>query len=84
MFVAFNYMVEVYEGFHYSVDMWMGAFMVNFICRTLGPSEQTDNSEVVVARNIDMASDTLRCDKILHSSLGGLHSSGRDHSTGHG
>ncbi|KAL3907826.1 MAG: hypothetical protein SGARI_003349 [Bacillariaceae sp.] len=24
MFVAFDYMVEVYEGFHYSVDMWLG------------------------------------------------------------
>ncbi|KAG7358509.1 PAP2 superfamily protein [Nitzschia inconspicua] len=41
MFVAMDYMVEVYEGFHYSVDMWLGAVMVNFIWRTLAPIESS-------------------------------------------
>ena len=50
MFVAFDYMVEVYEGFHYSVDMWLGAVMVNFIWRTLAPIEESESNEAVVAR----------------------------------
>jgi hypothetical protein len=41
MFVALDYMVEVYEGFHYSVDMWLGAIMVSFIWRTLAPIENS-------------------------------------------
>jgi hypothetical protein len=41
MFVAMDYMVEVYEGFHYSVDMWLGAIMVSFIWRTLAPIENS-------------------------------------------
>ena len=44
MFVAMDYMVEVYEGFHYSVDMWLGAVIVNFIWTTLAPLEQEDNT----------------------------------------
>jgi hypothetical protein len=45
MFVAMDYMVEVYEGFHYSVDMWLGAVIVNFIWTTLAPLEHEDNSD---------------------------------------
>lgn len=45
MFVAMDYMVEVYEGFHYSVDMWLGAIMVNFIWRTLSPIEDSHAAE---------------------------------------
>jgi hypothetical protein len=41
MFVAMDYMVEVYEGFHYSVDMWLGAVMVSFIWRILAPIENS-------------------------------------------
>lgn len=40
-FVAMDYMVEVYEGFHYSVDMWLGAVLVNFIWTVLAPLEDS-------------------------------------------
>jgi hypothetical protein len=67
MFVAFDYMVEVYEGFHYSVDMWLGAVMVNFIWRSLAPIEQTDNSEVVVARKFLTIQQATLSDVIKYS-----------------
>ena len=37
--VAMDYMIEVYEGFHYSVDMWLGAVFVNLIWTVLAPIE---------------------------------------------
>ena len=40
MLVAMDYMVEIYEGFHYSVDMWLGALLVNFIWAVLAPIEE--------------------------------------------
>mmetsp|Transcript_3157 Transcript_3157/g.7216 ORF Transcript_3157/g.7216 Transcript_3157/m.7216 type:complete len:530 (+) Transcript_3157:198-1787(+) len=43
-FVAMDYMVEVYEGFHYSVDMWLGAVLVNFIWTVLAPLEESSSS----------------------------------------
>ncbi|CAJ1966794.1 unnamed protein product [Cylindrotheca closterium] len=43
MFVTMDYMVEVYEGFHYSVDMWLGAILVNFIWNTLASVENSAN-----------------------------------------
>jgi hypothetical protein len=67
MFVAFDYMVEVYEGFHYSVDMWLGAVMVNFIWRSLAPIEQTDKSEVVVARKFLTIQQATLSDVIKYS-----------------
>lgn len=50
MFVAMDYMVEVYEGFHYSVDMWLGALLVNFIWRTLLPIEQSRQAETMTVK----------------------------------
>jgi hypothetical protein len=44
--VAIDYMVEVYEGFHYSVDMWLGAILVNFIWHTLGGIEERSAHEM--------------------------------------
>lgn len=49
MFVAFDYMVEIYEGFHYSVDMWLGAILVNFIWTVLAPLEKPTNQEHGIA-----------------------------------
>ena len=43
MFVAMDYMVEIYEGFHYSVDMWLGAVLVNLIWTALEPVEKAGN-----------------------------------------
>mmetsp|Transcript_11782 Transcript_11782/g.27578 ORF Transcript_11782/g.27578 Transcript_11782/m.27578 type:complete len:356 (+) Transcript_11782:2-1069(+) len=39
MSVTLDYFVEIYEGFHYSVDMFLGAMLVNFLWNTLSPLE---------------------------------------------
>ena len=39
MFITMDYLVEIYEGFHYSVDMFLGAMLVNFIWSVLSPLE---------------------------------------------
>jgi PAP2 superfamily C-terminal len=43
--VALDYAVEIYEGFHYSVDMWLGMVLVSLLWRVLKPLEGvTDNA----------------------------------------
>lgn len=37
--LAFDYLVEVYQGYHYSVDMWMGAVITSLIFRSLATVE---------------------------------------------
>jgi PAP2 superfamily C-terminal len=37
--LALDFCVEVYEGFHYSVDMWLGCVLVCLIWRVLQPLE---------------------------------------------
>ena len=37
--VALDYAVEIYEGFHYSVDMWLGCLLVCLVWRVLAPVE---------------------------------------------
>jgi PAP2 superfamily C-terminal len=37
--LALDFAVEVYEGFHYSVDMWLGCVLVCLIWRVLQPLE---------------------------------------------
>jgi len=44
--VAIDYMIEVYEGFHYSVDMWLGAVLVNLIWHSLAGVEQKSAQEL--------------------------------------
>ena len=44
MLVIFDYMIEVYEGFHYSVDMFLGGVIVNFIWNTLAFIEMNDST----------------------------------------
>jgi hypothetical protein len=34
-----DYCVEIYEGFHYSVDMWLGMVLVSLIWRAMQPVE---------------------------------------------
>lgn len=50
MLVAVDYMVEIYEGFHYSVDMWLGAILVNFIWTALAPIEQITDPSTTLLR----------------------------------
>jgi hypothetical protein len=37
--VVLDYAVEIYEGFHYSVDMWLGLVLVVLLWRVLRPLE---------------------------------------------
>jgi len=36
MLLIMDYSVEIYEGFHYSVDMWMGLVLVTLLWRVFG------------------------------------------------
>eukprot|EP00521_Asterionellopsis_glacialis_P019040 CAMPEP_0195326626 /NCGR_PEP_ID=MMETSP0708-20121125/9808_1 /TAXON_ID=33640 /ORGANISM="Asterionellopsis glacialis, Strain CCMP134" /LENGTH=154 /DNA_ID=CAMNT_0040394257 /DNA_START=127 /DNA_END=588 /DNA_ORIENTATION=+ len=45
--VAMDYSIEVYEGFHYSVDMWMGALLTSLLWRIYVTLEQDDQDEQV-------------------------------------
>jgi hypothetical protein len=68
MFVAMDYMVEVYEGFHYSVDMWLGAVLVNFIWTVLAPLEDpTRQQQGVAARKFYPMTESTRSDLIKYS-----------------
>jgi len=42
--VALDYMAEIYEGFHYSVDMWLGMILVALLWRVLAPIEAVDKT----------------------------------------
>jgi len=41
--LAFDFAVEIYEGFHYSVDMWLGMVLVSLLWRVLGDYEDSLN-----------------------------------------
>ncbi|CAB9500692.1 expressed unknown protein [Seminavis robusta] len=40
--LAMDYAVEIYEGFHYSVDMWMGAILCGLLWRVWKPVEDNN------------------------------------------
>ena len=67
--VAVDYIVEVYEGFHYSVDMWLGAIIVNFIWTVLAPIEEASAREQkgMPAREFFALGDASRADWIKFS-----------------
>lgn len=69
MFIAIDYMVEIYEGFHYSVDMWLGAILVNFIWNTLAPIENSAAQEVgsAPARSFHPFSEATRHDWFIYA-----------------
>lgn len=50
MFVTLDYFVEIYEGFHYSVDMFLGALLVNFIWSVLSPLEDAGEGNQAIAQ----------------------------------
>lgn len=43
LLVAIDFLIEIYEGFHYSVDMWMGALIGTMMWRIMSPLENIDN-----------------------------------------
>lgn len=51
--LGMDYLIEVYEGFHYSVDMWMGAVLVTLLWMVLKPIED-NNTERNAATFQDM------------------------------
>ena len=68
-FVAMDYMVEVYEGFHYSVDMWLGAVLVNFIWTVLAPLEESPpavKEELVAAKKFYPLNESTVSDMIWY------------------
>merc|ERR1711935_1286006 len=48
MFLTMDYFVEIYEGFHYSVDMFLGAMVVNFLWCVLSPLEDAGKGDQAV------------------------------------
>jgi PAP2 superfamily C-terminal len=44
--VVLDYAVEIYEGFHYSVDMWLGMVLVTLLWKVLYPVEGVANDVV--------------------------------------
>lgn len=67
MFVVMDYMVEVYEGFHYSVDMFLGALMVNFVWALLAPLEASGQlDQAVTAKVFYPLHETNRLDLIQY------------------
>ena len=61
--VAFDYLLEIYEGFHYSVDMWLGMVLVCLLWRVLEPVEDMNTNSTTPAMekkesNKDTASST--------------------------
>jgi hypothetical protein len=43
--VVLDYAVEIYEGYHYSVDMWLGIVLVSLLWRVLEPFEGISRRE---------------------------------------
>lgn len=67
--VAIDYMVEVYEGFHYSVDMWLGAILVNFIWKSLAGIEESSASDLQqqVAKRFYGLAEASRADWVKYT-----------------
>jgi hypothetical protein len=41
--VFLDYCIEIYEGFHYAVDMWLGMVLVVLLWNALAPLEESDH-----------------------------------------
>jgi len=64
MFVTMDYFVEIYEGFHYSVDMLLGLIIVNFLWSVLSSLEDAgkDDQAVVAQRKFHNLQDSTSSD----------------------
>lgn len=66
--LAMDFMIEVYEGFHYSVDMWMGALFTVMLWRILAPIEDAmAPPDGVQKREFYALSDTSAHDVVMHA-----------------
>ncbi|OEU18612.1 hypothetical protein FRACYDRAFT_236889 [Fragilariopsis cylindrus CCMP1102] len=70
MFIALDYGVEIYEGFHYSVDMVLGAILVNLLFAVLAPLEeatgQMNQASLVEKRKFHRIQDSTYSDIIMY------------------
>lgn len=53
--LTIDFLIEVYEGFHYSVDMWLGALIALLLWRIMSPLEKID-SEAEPAKLLPLSS----------------------------
>lgn len=67
MFITMDYFVEIYEGFHYSVDMFLGAMFVNFIWSVLSPLEEKKSDEVEAQRKFKNLNDSTSSDVVAYT-----------------
>jgi hypothetical protein len=65
--LAMDFMIEVYEGFHYSVDMWMGALFTVMLWRILAPLEAASEGDAVYVREFHPLSDISAQDAIMYA-----------------
>lgn len=64
--LAIDFSLEVYEGFHYSVDMWLGALIGAMMWRILAPLENID-SQVGVAKKLKPLSSATTSDVLAYA-----------------
>jgi hypothetical protein len=63
-----DFMIEVYEGFHYSVDMWMGAIFTVMLWRILAPIEAYGDDDCVMEkREFEKLSQTTSQDAMMYA-----------------
>lgn len=68
MFVTMDYFVEIYEGFHYSVDMFLGAMLVNFLWAVLSPLEDAGkDDQAAMQRQFRNLQDSTSSDILRYS-----------------
>jgi hypothetical protein len=60
--LVFDYLIEVYQGYHYSVDMWMGGLVTSLIFCSLAWVEPADGEERGTAptKSLPLRSSSLR------------------------
>jgi PAP2 superfamily C-terminal len=64
--LAIDFCLEVYEGFHYSVDMWLGALIGSMMWRILSPLEKVD-SHVQAAKTLKPLSSIKKREILAYS-----------------
>lgn len=52
LLVAIDFLAEIYEGFHYSVDMWLGTLLVVMFWKVMSSVEDAGNSSFVAPRRL--------------------------------
>lgn len=64
--LAIDFCLEVFEGFHYSVDMWLGALFGCMLWRILAPLETID-SHLGVAKTLQPLSSATFADVVAYA-----------------